>query len=682
MQEEFLFWFWLVLRMVFSGLVVLFLVSGLDDLFIDIIYYVRWAYRKLFKRKFIKPLTLERLGAVEEQRVAIMVPAWDESTVIRRMLINAVSTIQYQNFDLFVGVYANDEATRLEVESVAEDHPHVHVVMNPHDGPTNKADCLNWIFQGIKTYEKEHEARFDFFVMQDAEDIIHPVSLKYYNYLIPRFHFIQLPVFPLATGLRNFVTGTYMDEFAENHTKELRVRELMTTTLPSAGVGTAISREAMTFMAERSHNQIFDVTSLTEDYMFGLRLSRFGGRKMFLQQSVSAGGIGALREQRGNREPLATRELFPSTFRDAVRQKGRWILGITLQGWRAGWGQTPGDAYYLLRDRKAIVTNIAVLLGYVVVLLSGGVWVLSKVLGMPRLPPLISADQPVLYRAFLVVFFILIWRIVNRVGASWNVYGFTQGLLAIPRLIYGNVLNFAATCNAISRFVHAKVTGEQPAWQKTAHAFPSEAQLKNYHQRLGDLLLDHHLVTNEQLSAALARQHDTGRRLGDLLVESGAIWEEDLVFALATQEHRHAVEIDPYGVPIEVLELVPEPLAREQRVFPVGLDGRTILLATDRHDMADVRRDLMSHLQREVLVRACATVDLDFAIDRAYAPERFAPSSPDDRLGMRLVRTGLITERQLRDAVRAQKRAYAPLGEVLIKQGAVRRSELEEVLRR
>ena len=41
-----------------------------------------------------------------------------------------------------------------------------------------------------------------------------------------------------------------------------------------AGVGTAISREAMDFMAHRSHNQIFDVTSLTEDYMFGLRLSQ------------------------------------------------------------------------------------------------------------------------------------------------------------------------------------------------------------------------------------------------------------------------------------------------------------------------------------------------------------------------------------------------------------------------
>jgi adsorption protein B len=681
MWAELLVWFWLVLRVIFSVLVVLFLISGLDDLFVDLVYYVRWLWRKLFRRKLVRPLTLERLSSVDEQLVAVMVPAWDESSVIRRMLLNTTGTLQYRNYHIFVGVYANDDATRLEVESVALNHPRVHVVVNPHDGPTNKADCLNWVFQGIKAFEATHDGEFDIFVMQDAEDIIHPVSLKYYNYLIPRFHFIQLPVFPLATRLGDFVTGTYMDEFAESHTKELRVRELMTTALPSAGVGTAISREAMDFMAQRSHNQLFDVTSLTEDYMFGLRLSRFGGKKMFLQQAVSAGGVGALREQRGHMEPLATRALFPTTFQDAVRQKGRWILGITLQGWRAGWGESVGDAYYMYRDRKGIITNLAVFLGYAVMLLAGMLWVAHRLLGWEALPPLVSPESGLLYLAFRIVMWILLWRLLNRVGASWNVYGAAHGLMAIPRLVFGNVLNFVATCSAISRFVRAKFTGEQPAWQKTAHAFPSDAQLQKYHRRLGDLLLEHKMVTVEQLTEALDQQRATGRRLGELLLDSGALWDEDLIFALAEQDHRHAVEIDPYGVAPELLARVPQALAREQRVFPVATDGVALVLATDRRDQAEVRRDMMGHLRCEVLIRACATVDLEYALSHAYQTDHKVPRSPDERLGERLVRVGLITPEQLRDAIRSQKRAYSPLGEILITSRVVQRDQLEEALR-
>ena len=39
------------------------------------------------------------------------------------------------------------------------------VAINPTDGPTNKADCLNWVYQGVIAYERKHNRHFDFFVM-------------------------------------------------------------------------------------------------------------------------------------------------------------------------------------------------------------------------------------------------------------------------------------------------------------------------------------------------------------------------------------------------------------------------------------------------------------------------------------------------------------------------------------
>ena len=75
------------------GLIVIFLVSGLDDFFVDVVYYCRAAYRFLFKRNKVKPITWEQLEAVPEKPVAIMVPAWKEADVIADMVLNFRMTI-------------------------------------------------------------------------------------------------------------------------------------------------------------------------------------------------------------------------------------------------------------------------------------------------------------------------------------------------------------------------------------------------------------------------------------------------------------------------------------------------------------------------------------------------------------------------------------------------------------
>ena len=167
------------------------------------------------------------------------------------MLDNNLRTVNYSRYHLFVGTYPNDPKTQREVEFVRERYDNVHRIVCPKDGPTNKADCLNWIYQGICNYEKEHGVRFDIFVLADAEDVLHPLSLKLFNYLMPRKDMIQLPVFPLEMKWYELTAGHYADEFAENHSKDLLVRERLTGNLPSAGVGCAFSRRAMTMVAKR-----------------------------------------------------------------------------------------------------------------------------------------------------------------------------------------------------------------------------------------------------------------------------------------------------------------------------------------------------------------------------------------------------------------------------------------------
>ncbi len=673
---------WYVFRWMFMILTVMFLISGVDDLLFDLIHYCRMIFRAVFLRRRIRPLTVQQLDETPEQPVAIMIPAWDESKVIARMLLNTLGTLHYKNYMIFVGTYPNDEATRREVEKVRELYSNVEFTVNPIDGPTNKADCLNWVYQGVLLHEKEHGMRFEFLVMHDAEDIVHPLSLKYYNYLMPRMDFIQLPVFPLERRWNDFVTGVYMDEFAESHTKDMRVREYLAEYLPAAGVGTAVSRRAMDYLAAQRKNQVFNINTLTEDYEMGLDLRGLQGKKIFLQQRVErvetrqSRWTGRSRELR-ILEPVATREFFPHTFGAAVRQRSRWILGIGLQGWEMGWTRRLNSDYCLYRDRKAVLANLMTVVGYVVAVY----WLVCLLLRMVtpslQIPPLISRGEPFAVAVF-VILGMLLWRLANRMLCTWRIYGLAHALMVPPRLVFANILNFCATWLAIRRYVAAKLAGQVPAWGKTAHAWPTEEQLRQYRMKLGDLLLARRLVTAAQLEEALREQDETGEKLGNVLIRRGILWEEDLAFALARQRNVEAVEIDPFGVPAELLKLIPLEMAERYQVFPVGWEDEAVVVAAD--DRVDIDRDgLAAEIGRKVVLRLCAPIDLHFALYCGYRPGA-AAHPPGERVGAKLLRSGKITPDQLKEALRRQKRSGERIGDILVGMKVIQQEEVENEL--
>ena len=87
-------WLLLSAQMLLGFIGVIFLLSGLDDLFIDLNFLFRSLYRKLFVLPKYKKLSPEELRSAAEKPIAIMIPAWDESAVIRPMLENTLRTLE------------------------------------------------------------------------------------------------------------------------------------------------------------------------------------------------------------------------------------------------------------------------------------------------------------------------------------------------------------------------------------------------------------------------------------------------------------------------------------------------------------------------------------------------------------------------------------------------------------
>ncbi|MCQ5216497.1 glycosyl transferase family protein, partial [Escherichia coli] len=73
------------LKVIAITLAVIMIISGLDDFFIDVVYWVRRIKRKLSVYRRYPRMSYRELYNPDEKPLAIMVPAWNETGVIGNM---------------------------------------------------------------------------------------------------------------------------------------------------------------------------------------------------------------------------------------------------------------------------------------------------------------------------------------------------------------------------------------------------------------------------------------------------------------------------------------------------------------------------------------------------------------------------------------------------------------------
>ncbi|MDP3700933.1 MAG: GspE/PulE family protein [Hylemonella sp.] len=136
--------------------------------------------------------------------------------------------------------------------------------------------------------------------------------------------------------------------------------------------------------------------------------------------------------------------------------------------------------------------------------------------------------------------------------------------------------------------------------------------------RLGDVLVQQRLISQEQLQQTLELQQQTGKKVGRLLIESGVITEELLADALARQLRVPFVNLKTYPFRGDVVKLLQESAARRFRALVLEDKGDSLLVA-----MADPL-DLFAYdeitrlLKRSISIAAVPESQLALACDRLY----------------------------------------------------------------
>ena len=651
------------------------------------------------------------LFSVPEKPLAIMVPAWQETGVIGKMAELAAITLDYENYHIFVGTYPNDPETQLDVDKVCAVFPNVHKVVCARPGPTSKADCLNNILDAILQFEIQASLEFSGFILHDSEDVVSPLELRLFNYLLPKNDLIQIPVYPFERSWQNFTCMHYLDEFAELHGKDVVVREALAGQVPSAGVGTCFSRKAVLALLEDGDGIAFDAQSLTEDYDIGFRLKEKGLKEIFVRFPVILDNSEAARKKLltgqsiRDSNVICVREYFPDTLATAIRQKSRWITGIVFQGYKTHrWTLNPILNYFLWRDRKGAITNFISFIATIILFQLVLLWLYQNL--WPDAYHFLSIfESSEWLMGFLWLnFFLMMNRIAQRIFFVSSYYGLIEGLLSVPRLFWGNYINFMANWKAVKQVIaHSDV--RRIAWDKTTHDFPTIGLENKERKKLGQILIDHEIITQTQLDSVLLHRQ-SGMKIGSALVHEGILNPKELTDALAIQAGVSSESIDPYGISEELIKSITPSIALHYAILPIRFEDNCLVVASesalDPISLAAISRKVHHQILYVIVPKGQVTiglrkwyarnksVDPRKVLDDALTEGKIKPKQVDAiwnfyvsrqvLLAEILVSLGHINEAALRALLLQHSVTNLYLGDFLVDKNIITQETLEKAL--
>ncbi len=97
--------------------------------------------------------------------------------------------------------------------------------------------------------------------------------------------------------------------------------------------------------------------------------------------------------------------------------------------------------------------------------------------------------------------------------------------------------------------------------------------------RLGDLLIQAGMITEDQLMDALENQRGSGKKLGEYLVENNVLTDEKLGQALSQQLGYEMVDLQAIQVDANIINLVKADILKRNKCFPFAIENGAIKLA-------------------------------------------------------------------------------------------------------
>jgi type IV pilus assembly protein PilB len=141
-------------------------------------------------------------------------------------------------------------------------------------------------------------------------------------------------------------------------------------------------------------------------------------------------------------------------------------------------------------------------------------------------------------------------------------------------------------------------------------------------RKIGQILVDAGLISEDQLVQALAEQKETkGKRLGSIIVEKQWAREEDICQGIAKQLNIPYVKLSELEVPKEVIETISRKRANRKLIFPYEKSGRRLRLAMANPLDYSTINEIKFRTGLDVSVAVATEEEIREAIENNYAED-------------------------------------------------------------
>ena len=137
-------------------------------------------------------------------------------------------------------------------------------------------------------------------------------------------------------------------------------------------------------------------------------------------------------------------------------------------------------------------------------------------------------------------------------------------------------------------------------------------------KRLGEMLIEEGVLTEDQLKQGLAEHKKAGLKLGQCLIRKGAVSENQIVETLCAQLRLERWHPDKYPIDIDLARLLPLEMAQKYQVAPLKRKGRLLTIAmTDPLEISVLDSiEVLTNMEVEPVV--CTERELNQLINSIY----------------------------------------------------------------
>lgn len=137
-------------------------------------------------------------------------------------------------------------------------------------------------------------------------------------------------------------------------------------------------------------------------------------------------------------------------------------------------------------------------------------------------------------------------------------------------------------------------------------------------KRIGDILVEAGLITDDELKSALEEQKGSGEKLGKILIRNGILTEDELLDGLSEQLLIARYDADHYPLNASFCDIVPHAIAQRAGVVPLQKKGTVLLLAMTNPTDIDALELVERHTKLTVEPVICTESELDQLMSALY----------------------------------------------------------------